>query len=351
MYQSAQNLTLVVLCSLSLLIILPNGSLAQNKKRNKDKKKDAQYQPIKDNSKNSLKLVIDDKSSADEAKLLNARAEESFIDGMKHFMLEDYLRAIDAFQKAASMAKEENKHAINYKIGQTYFLLNKFEIAELYAQNAFEGDKKNKYYYLLLAKIYEAQLKHGEATKIYENMLTQFKDSPEYYYDLANLYLRLNQSEKALSSYDKLEKIIGVNESVSMQKQKIYIKANQNDKAISEARKLRDYYPTEGKYAVNLAELLINANKTQEAQAVIEKSLKEGMTDARFQLLLAKLQRDGNDTKGAYQNLKLAFANPDLESNEKIELLITYMQGSEASTQQNEFINLAETIVKTHPDK
>ncbi len=322
--------------TLALSVASPD-LIAQKKKGDKKKKDEKKEEPVA--------KVLEPTEDAQ----LNAEAEASFIDGLKYYTLEEYLKALDAFQKALALSTGKQS-GIHYKIGQTYLQLNNLPQAEFYAKNALEVEKTNKYYYLLLAKIHEKQLKYNEVVKDYEALLANVKGAHEYYYDLAIIYNVQNQLDKALACYDKLEKITGISESISLKKQFIYAKKNEPEKAVAEARKLLAYAPLEPRYVVNLAELLIAQNQTEEAKTLVDKAMKEGTYEPRLQLLSAKLERDKGNVTESFQYLKKAFAEPDLEAQDKIEVLVSYMQGNELKTKTQDFIDLVQTITQTHPE-
>lgn len=311
----------------------------KNKKGEKKKKEEKQKEPI---------LKIDENNTPDPQ--LDAEAEASFIDGMKYYALEEYLRALDAFQKALALSTSKQS-GIYYKIAETYFQLNNLPQAEFYAKNALEVEKTNQYYYLLLVKIHEKQLKNEDVAKDYENMLANTKGTHEYYYQLGVIYNVQNKLEKALDCYEKLEKIVGINERISKYRQTIYLKQNQPQKAIEEARKLLASAPFEARFVVNLAELLITQNQQEEAKNLVDKAFKEGATEPRLLLLLAKLERDKGNIAEAFKHLRRAFAEPDLEAQDKIEVLVSYMQGNELTNKPQEFADLAEIITQVHPEK
>lgn len=336
-----------LMLSMLLVSIAPVTLTAQNKKGDKHKKGDKTKKT--DKPEKSPTLVIDN-PSAEEQNQLNAEAEASFIDGMKYYALEDYLRASEAFQKALALSSGK-QGGIHYKISQTYLQLNNLPQAEFYAKNALENDKTNRYYYILLAKIHELQLKYNESAKDYENLIANVPKATEYYYDLASLYLKQNQPDKALQAYDKLEKVIGISESVSLQKQKIYSKQNQPEKAIAEARKLYEYAPLESRFIVNLCEMLVIAGKPDEAKTLLEKAMKDGISEPRLQLIFAKMERDKGNIPAAFQYLRKAFVEPDLDAQDKIEILVSYMQGNELASKPQEFADLAEILTQVHPEK
>lgn len=323
-----------------LLWIASGESFGQKKKKDKEKPK-KEEEPV---------LVIGEAAASADNSGLNAEAEFSFVDGMKYYILEDYVKALENFQKALALASG-NTAAIQYKISQTYLQLGNTAQAAFFAKEALTQDGTNRYYYTLSAKIQEHQHKYPEAIKTYEELIAKMKKTDEYYYDIAALYLKQDNYLKALETYDKLEKILGINETVIYQKQKIYLKTNQIDKATAEGEKLVNFAPGEPKYLVSLTELMIANNRADKAQPILEEAVRNNTADPRIYLLLAKIYRSKGDNPKATQYLKTAFAGVDLDSDEKINTLIELMKGNEANTNLPEFSELAEIIVKIHPEK
>lgn len=318
----------LLLLSLCLLFLAQGVVLAQ---KSKNKKK---------NSRNNEAVLSKDQPSSSDAEYL-------LVEGMKYFILEKYSRALDNFQKALSISSESS--SIQYKIAETYFRMKDYAQAELYARKALQKETANKYYYILLAKIYAEQQKYNEAKEIYLALIQNISGSEEYYYELAEIYQLEENFEKAIESYNQVEATFGVSESVISKKQELYLNMKQVDQAISEGQKLVQIYPGEVRYQIKLADLYIYNSQNAEARSLLESIQKENNSDARVNLLLAKIYQQEGNLNLSHEQLKTAFANPDLEADQKINILVNYMKGSEASTSTDVFEELARTIVLAHP--
>ncbi len=276
-----------------------------------------------------------------------AEIESLLIEGMKYFILEDYEEALSYFQKAKDISPEQA--SIHYKIAETYARTGNFSQAELYAKKAYELDQENLYYYLLLAKVYAEQQKYDEALRAYQLLIDSEVGSEEYYYEMANIYLKQKDYEKAIDSYNQVEKSYGISESVILRKQQIYLSLNQIEEAIKEGEKLVQADPDEPRHLISLSELLIANGQHSEALEILTEAQATQSFDPRVYLLLARIyQTEGDETKSMEQ-LQIAFANAELPAEEKIDLVIGYMQDSEASGPDQKLAKLVETVIQTHP--
>lgn len=287
-------------------------------------------------------------SSITDSKEATSESEYYFVEGMKYYVIDDYSKALENFNRALVLSN--GAPSISYKIAETYFQMNNYDQAEFHAEEALEKDKSNKYFFILLAKIQEKKQKFDEAIKTYQNMIDSKIASDEYYYEIAELAIKQKNYNKALDAFNQLEKKYGINESITSQKQRLYIQLNQIEKAIAEGEKLIQTSPDEPRYVVILAELLLSSGKTQQALPLLEKIAQSNSLDPRVALLLAQIYKKEGDNAKANAQLKSAFANPELDANEKINLMIGFMQNSEDSAQEGDFLELAENIVKVHPN-
>jgi tetratricopeptide (TPR) repeat protein len=324
---------------ISLIFVLVLGlsmtGFAQKNKKDKEKPKG------QNKGTNENVFVADSENSKTEA-------EYYFSEGMKFFILEDYEKAIEQFQKALVLSG--GNAGINYKIAETYLRLKNLPQAEMYAEAAIENGGNNKYYYTLLANVYANQKKYDNAIRTYQKMIETKLGGVEYNYEIAELYLRQDNNSKAIEAFDNLEKVYGINESITQQKQRIYLKSNQIDKAIQEGQKLIQAFPDENRHVISLAELLINSQRSAEALSILEKAAQNQSYDPRIYLLLAQIyQKEGKLTE-ALNYLKIAFQNPELEANPKINWMIAFVQEKDAPSYQSDLTELAESIVKVHPD-
>lgn len=256
---------------------------------------------------------------------LQAEAERNFTEGEKLFILEDYTKALDYFQRALGYSPQNG--TIYYKIAEIFAKGEKPEDLERAADNiesAFKYDDRNKYFYLLASNIYARQHQFQKATQILETMLKEIGGTQEYYYDLASLYLQSNNLDEALKAYNKAEETLGVNELSSLQKQRIYLNKGKIQEAILEGEKLIKAEPQESRYVMAQAELLSQNGQRANAVTLLEKFISENPEEGNAKVLLAGLYRDSGQEEKARKYVEQIFDDPQVEASSKLLILGTY---------------------------
>lgn len=274
--------------------------------------------------------------------------EYYFIEGQKHFLLEDYARALGFFQKAFEL--QPNNAAVHYKIAEVFAISGDLEQALMYASKAKKLDPSNKYYYLLLANIYTKKNDLDLATVQYEELLSTLSGNEEYAFELAALYVFRKEWNKALTAYDKAEKKYGVTEQISLQKQEIFIQTGKLQDAINEAKRLRDSNPEEPSYTTNLAQILLSNNREPEAIIVLEEYLIINPNNGQVQLLISEVYRLNNFKDKASASIKIAFLSPEIDFNEKLKVLANYMSMMADPYYESLSLSLAKILTEIHPD-
>ena len=202
------------------------------------------YAQEKDKPKNDV--VFDENHNIldenDKQKGIKASENEAFFtEGVKFYILGEFQKALDIFEKCKSDNKDaddKDKATIYFKIAECYVRLGKFDKAISPAEKAIDLYPKNQYYYWLLAETYKAKDDYKGAIKTYEKLIEVVPIEENFYFEMANCYLLQNKYEQAIKSYDDAEKKFGINETTVAQKQKIYLALNDVDNAINEGKKL-----------------------------------------------------------------------------------------------------------------
>ena len=277
------------------------------------------------------------------------QAEYYFAEGMKFYVLENYAKAIDQFQKALE-ANPDNGGA-NYAMADAQARAGNSTQAVVFAEKALRLDDSNKYYYYLLASLYEKEKKYPQAVKVYQDLIKKLPEDPESYFNLANIYLFQEKYEDAIKLYDRIEKTIGINEDVVRQKQQIYLKLNKTDEAIAESKKLIEAFPGEIKYTILLAEIYMSNGRSKEAIPLLERIIQEGSEQAQARLILSDIYRSNGQTEKAEQELLAAFSSPDLEADTKVQILASYVKVLKDEISKKNALKLADLIIKTHPNE
>jgi tetratricopeptide (TPR) repeat protein len=278
-----------------------------------------------------------------------SQAEYYFAEGMKFYVLENYPKAIDQFQKA--LESNPDNAGANYTMADAQAKAGNTSQAVSFAEKAIKLNDGNKYFYYLLASLYEKEKKYAQAVKVYQDLIKKLPEDPESYFNLANIYLYQEKYEDAIKLYDRIEKTIGVNEDVIRQKQQIYLKLNKTEDAIAESKKLIEAFPGEIKYTILLAEIYMSNGRSKDAVPLLEKIIQDGTEQAQARLILSDIYRSNGQTDKAEQELLAAFSSPDLEADTKVQILASYVKVLKDESSKKNALKLADLIIKTHPQE
>jgi tetratricopeptide (TPR) repeat protein len=278
-----------------------------------------------------------------------SKNRETFYEASKQKILGNYDKAIDLYKKCID--HDPKDAAAMYELANIYTDRGKISEAAPYAVKAVELDPANKWYKILLIRLYQAQANYADAAKIIEQLIKTDPDNIEYYQDEALNHIYNNDYKNAIKSYDNLELKLGINEDISIQKEKIYIMMGKPEKAIEEVRKLSGAYPEEPRYLEMLAELYMTTGMYDEALKIYEEILKIDPENPYINISLSDYYRKKGDKAKSLEYLKAGFANPDLDIDSKVSILLAYYSVIEIyNSYKEEAFELATILVKAHPD-
>jgi Tfp pilus assembly protein PilF len=174
----------------------------------------------------------------------------------------------------------------------------------------------------------------------------------DYLYELSNAYLVNNDGNNAIKTYDKVEELLGVTEEISLQKQRIYLIQKKTDQAAEELKKLIKEFPDqEVRYLSMLAEMYMDAGKPDVAAGYYQQILATDPQNPYIHITLSDYYRQKGDKKHSFDELKLGFANPALDIDTKIRVLLTFFSANEVYTEnKDDIMDLAQILVTTHPN-
>lgn len=273
-----------------------------------------------------------------------------FIDATKAKLLGETAKAISLYE---SCLEKNPKHSASmYELAQMYFDTSDYVTAARYAEQAAGLEPLNKWYKLLLVEIYGKAGKKKELLETCEKLVKQEPGSVDYLYELSNAYLMNNDGNNAIKTYEKIEELLGVTEEISLQKQRIYLIENKTDQAAAEIQKLIKEFPDqETRYVSILAEMYMQAEKPDIAAGYYQQILSKDPENPYIHITLSDYYRKKGDKKRSFDELKLGFANPALDIDTKIRVLLSYFSADEVYNENKaDVFNLAQILVKTHPD-
>jgi tetratricopeptide (TPR) repeat protein len=305
------------------------------------------------------KRKSDDETQASGIKL--REAEFYFTEGEKFFILEDFAKALLYYQRTLEITPDNA--TVHYKIAEVLSRSNKQDDlikASLSIEQALRLERKNKYFYLLAANIYNSLTRFDKAAQTYEMLINEVKGTEEYYYELAAIYQYANRFDDAIKAYNRAEAALGISEISSIQKQRLFMEQGKTKEALAEGEKLMNAFPGEERYVMGFAEVLNEKGLRAEAIQYLEKFIAiNGDDAANAGILLAGLYRENNQEEKARPLLLQLFENPDVELTSKLliagayngELAINKSKKISDPEQEAFVYSLFQRLEKSNPDE
>ena len=272
-----------------------------------------------------------------------------FIDATRARLAGDVTKAIKLYETC--LAKNPKHSASMYELAQLYYNTSDYSTAARYAENASEIEPGNKWYKLLLVEIYGKAGRKKELLATCEKLVEQDPRNLDFLYELANAYLMNDDGNNAIKTYQKIEDLLGVTEEISMQKQRIFLIQNKTDKAAQEMEKLIKEFPDqETRYLSTLAEMYVQSGKQDDALKIYEKILEKDPNNPYIHITLSDFYRQKGEMERSFDELKLGFANPALDVDTKVRVLLAFFTVTEMYNEhKEEIVELAQILVVTHP--
>ncbi len=273
-----------------------------------------------------------------------------FYNANKEKILGNLNNAADLFSEV--IRKDDGNHAAMYELANIYAEQKKFSDALFFIKSAYKLDSKNLWYALSLSEIYEKNKKFNEATVVLEQLVKDYPDRVDFYFEWATALIFAEKPAEAIKVYDKLEEKIGVTKEVTVQKSRLYQRLGKNDKAIAELQKLIAQNPKDAQAIGMVAEVYQNMGEKQKALDTYDKVLEVDPNNAFIHLSLADFYRTNGEKEKSVQELKLAFSNKELDVETKINIISSYFALLELHPElKDQAMELCKLLLEAHPDE
>ena len=210
------------------------------------------------------------------SKYERANAEYLFIEAQKFFLLEDYERA-QAFLDQ-SLEIDKNNGAAYFKKAEIGLITEKYDQGIAAIEMAINLEGTNKYYYILAARLHKANNDLPSTARKYELMVANTTGYKEYLLDMVDVYVELEDYEKALSTLELTEQQFDSPGKFAFQKKDLLLALGRTAEAIDQLRQLLDA----GQYTAETLEqysaLMILDGKEQEAISFLAAQVAEQPT-------------------------------------------------------------------------
>ncbi len=276
------------------------------------------------------------------------KIREAFLDASRYKILEQPEKAIQRYLECLSL--DPGNSAAMYELSQCYIEQKNIGEALNMARKAADTDPSNLWYLYLYAQLLEQTQQFKEAIVQYKKMIRLDPVNPSFYEDLAQNFIYLGKLDDAIRIYDDMEKMFGLDEVIVLQKQKIYLAQGKTDKAIEEIEKLVRRYPDETRYYSILAETYMANGYPEKARDIYQKILEMDPSDPYVHIALSEYYRKAGEKDKSFDELNLAFSNPELSIDTKIQILLTYLTLSDmVEGIREQSYHLLDKLIKAHP--
>lgn len=272
-----------------------------------------------------------------------------FFDAQKDKLLGNFSIAQNKLTQALRI--DPRSSASHFELSQIFIQTGNIEAAENSGKLAIKFDNKNKWYKLSMADIYERSGKYKEIVPLMESLSKEEPGNPEYLFALGASQAQVGQYSDAIKTYDKLQTITGLTEDLALQKKNLYLRMGKPDKAIEEIQRLMEMYPDEVGYRGFLAEIYLSTKQPEKALEAYNEIIRLQPDNPNVHFSMAEFYRQQGNKEKSFQELKLAFANPESSLELKLQVLSSYF---DITTQYPELkpqaLELCQTLIATHPE-
>lgn len=160
-----------------------------------------------------------------------------------------------------------------YEISQYYMFLRQIPQGQAALEKAVAYAPDNYWYSQGLVSLYQQQNELDKAVTLLEKMVILFPAKQDPLFSLLDIYGRQEKYNDVISTLNRLEKRLGKNEQLSMEKFRIYLQMKDDKKAFREIESLVQEYPMDMRYQVILGDVYLQNGKQEEAYEAYQKVL------------------------------------------------------------------------------
>lgn len=272
-----------------------------------------------------------------------------FLEAMRLKEKKDYASAFGLLQHCLDI--HPNAASALYEVSQYYMFLRQVPQGQEALEKAVANAPDNYWYSQGLASLYQQQNELDKAITLLEQMVVRFPAKQDPLFNLLDLYGRQEKYDKVISTLNRLEKHMGKNEQLSMEKFRIYLQMKDDKKAFQEIESLVQEYPMDMRYQVILGDVYLQNGKKQEAYDVYQKVMAAEPDNPMAIFSMASYYKQTGQEELYQQQLDTLLLNKKVTPDTKVgvmrQMIVENEQADKDSTQ---IIALFDRIMKQEQD-
>jgi len=240
--------------------------------------------------------------------------------------------------------------ATMYELANILAANNEMVKAQGLLERAVHISPDNIWYKLMLADLYQKNKMGLQAINIYEKLVATDPENEEYIYGLAQLYLQAQEYDKSLKQYDVLEKKLGLNELIILEKEKILLQQGKNKQALSELEKLTNKYPGEARYYGYIADYYLYLKNNEKAKEYYNIVLDKDPNNAMANFSLGNVALMSQDTANFVTYYEKGISNAQVPFESKFQRILPFLVGKEQRIENMSYLNgFFLKLIDAHP--
>ena len=272
-----------------------------------------------------------------------------FLEAMRLKEKKDYASAFGLLQHCLDI--HPNAASALYEVSQYYMFLRQVPQGQEALEKAVANAPDNYWYSQGLASLYQQQNELDKAVTLLEQRVVRFPAKQDPLFNLLDLYGRQEKYDEVISTLNRLEKRMGKNEQLSMEKFRIYLQMKDDKKAFQEIESLVQEYPMDMRYQVILGDVYLQNGKKQEAYDVYQKVLAAEPDNPMAIFSMASYYKQTGQEELYQQQLDTLLLNKKVTPDTKVgvmrQMIVENEQADKDSTQ---IIALFDRIMKQEQD-
>lgn len=239
-----------------------------------------------------------------------------------------------------------------YEISQYYMFLRQVPQGQVALEQAVAFAPDNYWYSQGLVSLYQQQNELDKAAALLEKMVTRFPSKQDPLFSLLDIYSRQEKYNDVISTLNRLEKRLGKNEQLSMEKFRIYLQMKDDKKAFQEIESLVQEYPMDMRYQVILGDVYLQNGKKQEAYDAYQKVLAIEPDNPMALFSMASYYEQTGQKELYQQQLDTLLLNKKVTSDTKISVMRQVIAENEQSSAKDstQVIALFDRMMKQDMD-
>ena len=272
-----------------------------------------------------------------------------FLEAMRLKEKKDYASAFGSLQHCLDI--HPNAASALYEVSQYYMFLRQVPQGQEALEKAVASAPDNYWYSQGLASLYQQQNELDKAITLLEQMAVRFPGKQDPLFNLLDLYGRQEKYDEVISTLNRLEKHMGKNEQLSMEKFRIYLQMKDDKKAFQEIESLVQEYPMDMRYQVILGDVYLQNGKKQEAYDVYQKVLAAEPDNPMAIFSMASYYKQTGQEGLYQQQLDTLLLNKKVTPDTKVSVMRQMIvENEQADKDSTQIIALFDRIMKQEQD-